>query len=123
MIGIDIVAIGRIEKNIQTHGKDFLKKFLSEDEIRLVQTPYGYKASGVAGFWAAKEACSKALGVGISDKLRFFDMCLSKSLQNAPLIKLQEDKMSFFNIDSISLSISHDGGFAIAVVIIKIREN
>ncbi|PAF54237.1 holo-ACP synthase [Helicobacter sp. 13S00482-2] len=121
MIGIDIVAISRIEKNITKYGEVFLKKFLSQEEILLATNSLGYKITTIAGFWAAKEACSKALGVGISEQLGFLDMELSKNNKNAPFITLKKDKMSFFNIDSISLSITHDGGFAIAAVMVNLK--
>ncbi|PAF45094.1 holo-ACP synthase [Helicobacter sp. 11S02596-1] len=121
MIGIDIASIARIEKNLARYGDIFLKKFLSDEEIKLLATPSGWKASSVAGFWAAKEACAKALGVGISEELRFFDMHLSKSPKNAPIMRLEQNKMQAFRIKSIHLSISHDGGFAIAVVSLEKR--
>lgn len=75
--------------------------------------------SRVAGFWAAKEACSKALGVGISHKLSFLDMRISKNEKNAPLLSLSPQKKCEFNVGEIALSISHDGGFALAAVMIR----
>lgn len=119
MIGIDIVSIKRIEANLKKYDRIFLSKFLSNDEIVLTQTSRGYKSPSIAGFWAAKEACSKAIGVGIGNELRFHDIKLSKTQKNAPLIHLSLDKMQAFNIKTINLSISHDDGFAIAVVIIE----
>ncbi|PAF50442.1 holo-ACP synthase [Helicobacter sp. 13S00477-4] len=119
MIGIDIVSIERIEKNIQKYQEGFLNKFLCIDEINLVKTQKGFKISTIAGFWSAKEACSKALGVGICNELRFFDIQISKNFKNAPLLTLRKDKMQAFNISSIYTSISHDSGFAIAVVMIQ----
>ncbi|PAF47072.1 holo-ACP synthase [Helicobacter sp. 12S02634-8] len=119
MIGIDIVSICRIQANLERYKESFLQRFLRPEEIALITTPKGYKASSVAGFWAAKEACAKALGVGISEELRFFDICLSKTPRNAPLISLCPQKMQFFNIQSIDVSITHDGGFALAAVIIE----
>lgn len=121
MIGIDIVAIKRIEENLAKYGEVFLKKFLSPKEILLTKTSSGYKASTIAGFWAAKEACSKALKVGISKELGFFDIELSKNERNAPFVELNKSKMIFFNIDFMDLSITHDGGFAIAAVIVRFK--
>lgn len=121
MIGIDIVAIKRIEENLTKYGEVFLKKFLSPKEILLTKTSSGYKASTIAGFWAAKEACSKALKVGISKELGFFDIELSKNERNAPFVELNKSKMIFFNIDFMDLSITHDGGFAIAAVIVRFK--
>lgn len=73
--------------------------------------------SRVAGFWAAKEACSKALGVGIGQNLGFLDMRISRNQRSAPLLKLSIEKEREFGVGEIALSISHDGGFAIAVVV------
>ncbi|MDH5465300.1 MAG: 4'-phosphopantetheinyl transferase superfamily protein, partial [Thiovulaceae bacterium] len=47
MIGIDLVAISRIEKMMERFGNKALERFLSSDEIALVQKP-----SRAAGFWA-----------------------------------------------------------------------
>lgn len=57
MIGIDIVKIDRISRLKARHGELFLKRFLSDSEIALAKND-----ATLAGFWAAKEAASKALG-------------------------------------------------------------
>lgn len=119
MIGIDIISIARMQKCIERFGIAALERFLCEKEIALcMNTNETINISRVAGFWAAKEACSKALGVGIGSKLSFLDMRISKNSTNAPNIHLTPEKTSNFNIKNIALSISHDGGFAIAVVVI-----
>ena len=64
MIGIDIVNIHRFEKFLTR--KNALQKYLSEDEIRLIKSP-----STAAGFFAAKEAISKALKSGIGRECSF----------------------------------------------------
>ena len=111
MIGIDIVVISRIEKMINRFGNKALKKFLSKKEILLVKSP-----STAAGFWAAKEAASKAIGTGIGSQCNFKDIKISKTKSNAPKLKYKKILREKFNIKSSSLSITHDGGFAIAVV-------
>jgi holo-[acyl-carrier protein] synthase len=111
MIGIDIVVISRIEKMIEKFENKALRRFLSEKEIKLVKSP-----STAAGFWAAKEAASKAIGTGIGKKCSFFDIKITKSKQNAPKIKYKKRLRKKYNIKNSSLSITHDGGFAIAVV-------
>ncbi len=122
MIGIDIVSIARIRTFIERFGENALRRFLSKDEMALclLDTHYAgvdsVNISRVAGFWAAKEACAKALGVGIGRELGFLDIYISKTAKNAPNIKLDDKKMATFMIKEISLSISHDGGFAIAAV-------
>ncbi|WP_278916971.1 holo-ACP synthase [Helicobacter pullorum] len=111
-IGIDLVAIARFESFIQKFGEKGLLKFLNPQEITFIKT-----AQNAAGFWAAKEACSKALKCGISKELSFHDILISKSPKGAPLLTLKDEKMLYFNVSYLSLSISHDSGFAIAAVV------
>ncbi len=111
MIGIDITVISRIEKMIERFGNKALKKFLSKKEIALVKTPASY-----AGLWAAKEAAAKAIGTGIGKECGFMDIKISKSKSGQPRLKYKKNIRKNFNISTSSLSITHDGGFAIAVV-------
>jgi len=113
LIGIDIVSIERIKKFIDKFGEKALKKFLSEDEIKIAK-----KIETIAGFWASKEAISKALKCGIGNELNFLDIKIYKDSKNAPYFELSNRVKEKFNIKDSSLSISHDAGFAIAVVII-----
>lgn len=117
MIGVDMIVISRIEKMLDKFGEKALKKFLSEDEISLVK-----KSTTAAGFWAAKEAASKALGTGIGKECGFNDIILSKTSKGAPQIEFSQKVVKSFNIKDSSLSITHDGGFAIAVVAIEIEK-
>lgn len=114
-IGVDIVQIARIERLLAKHKEAFLKRFLRKSEIGLLESK-GFASESVAGFFASKEACSKALGVGISQNLTFKDMILSYSSTKAPQIALSKRAKKFFGNKAFSLSISHDGGVAIAVV-------
>ncbi|MEA3522702.1 MAG: holo-ACP synthase, partial [Campylobacterota bacterium] len=109
MIGIDLIKIERMQKMIERFGDKALKRFLSDKEILHVKSP-----KNAAGFWAAKEACSKALGVGIGKDCTFHDMSISKSTRGAPLLSLSQRLMENFHIQDISLSITHDGDYAIA---------
>jgi holo-[acyl-carrier protein] synthase len=113
MIGIDIVSIQRIEKLMEKFPQKALERFLNEEEIQLVKSP-----QTAAGFWAAKEATSKALGCGIGKTCGFHDIIISKTKKNAPKIKLAKKLKKKFNIKKISVSITHDGGFAVAAVIL-----
>jgi holo-[acyl-carrier protein] synthase len=115
-IGTDIIQIDRIEKSLDKFGDKFLKRYLCDSEISLIKSP-----QSAAGFWAAKEAISKALGCGIGKELSFHDITISKSPKGAPYFQINNQKN--FDIDSSSLSISHDGGFAIAVVAISTKDN
>lgn len=113
-VGCDIVAISRIEKIYQRYDKAFLDKILNPSEQALIKS-----SANLAGFWAAKEAASKALGVGISLECTFLDIKISKDDKNAPKLDFSQKILKNFNIQSASLSISHDLGFAMAVVVVS----
>ena len=99
---------------MERFGEKGLRRFLSEDEIVLVNS---YKTA--AGFWAAKEAFSKALGTGIGAECSFFDIKIYKSEKGAPLFALSKSIIERFKIIDASLSITHDGKYAISVVSIE----
>lgn len=114
MIGIDLIKTDRMKRLMERFGDKSLQKFLSDNEIQLVKN---YKTA--AGFWAVKEACSKALGVGIGSECSFYDMSISKSSKGAPLLHLSEKIIHKFQITDTSVSITHDGDYAIAVVALE----
>ena len=116
MIGIDITVISRIEKLINKWGEKSLKRFLSSKEIAL-----GKSTSTYAGFWAAKEAASKAIGTGIGKSCTFHDIKIKKLKSGQPVLKYKKKIRKKYNIKSTSLSITHDGGFAIAVVVNSLK--
>jgi len=114
MIGVDLIKTSRMNRLMERFGEKALLRFLSSDEIKLVKN---YKTA--SGFWAAKEACSKALGVGIGAECNFHDITIYKTEKGAPVLKLSSKLLNNFNITDTSLSITHDGDYAIAVVAIE----
>ena len=114
MIGIDLIKTSRMDRLMERFGDKALQKFLCENEITLVKN---HKTA--AGFWAVKEACSKALGVGIGSECGFHDIEITKTQKGAPQIKLSDKIMKQFDINDTSVSITHDGEYAIAVVAIE----
>ncbi len=116
MIGVDLVKTDRMKNLIDKFGNKALQRFLSSDEMDLVKN---HKTA--AGFWAAKEACSKALGCGIGSECGFLDISISKTTKGAPIITLSDRVVKNFNIKNSSLSITHDGDYAIAVVAIEVN--
>ena len=111
MIGIDIIKISRMKKLMDRYGDKILEKFLSKSEIELVKN---HKTA--SGFWAVKEATSKALGVGIGKECGFHDITITKTQNGAPIISLSEHIINNYCITDTSVSITHDGEYAIAVV-------
>jgi len=118
MIGIDLIKIERMERMLERFGEKALSRFLNTNEISLVQNP-----KTAAGFWAAKEACSKALGTGIGSECAFHDITISKSSKGAPQLSLSDKIVLDFQITNTSLSITHDGDYAVAVVALEQRSS
>ena len=112
MIGIDITSIDRIKKMYEKFGIKAYEKFLNPKEIELIKKP-----ETAAGFWAAKEAASKAIGTGIGASCGFHDIKISKGKLGNPKIKYKKKVRKKFGIKKSHLSITHDAGFAIAVVV------
>ncbi|KFN40208.1 MAG: 4'-phosphopantetheinyl transferase [Sulfuricurvum sp. MLSB] len=114
MIGIDLIKTDRMKRFVERFGDRAIKRVLSENDIHLYKNYQNF-----AGLWAAKEACAKALGCGIGAECGFHDIILSKSPKGAPLIDLSSHVKTTFGIGHLSVSITHDGDYAIAVVALE----
>ncbi len=113
MIGIDIVSIPRFERFVARYGDRGLSKFLSSSEMGLIKSP-----KNAAGFWAIKEAISKALKCGISREFTFFDAEIYKSEKGAPCVSLGKSVKERFGVSGCEVSLTHDGGFVVAVALL-----
>ncbi|UTJ06246.1 holo-ACP synthase [Arcobacter roscoffensis] len=111
MIGIDVASVDRIKRMHEKFGRKAYERFLDDEEIALIKRP-----ESAAGFWAAKEAASKALGTGIGKECGFHDIKIKKSKLGAPKIKYKKEIRKKYKIKKSYLSITHDQGLAIAVV-------
>jgi holo-[acyl-carrier protein] synthase len=72
-IGSDIIDIRRIERTIETYGERFLNRVFTDIERAKSDRRAGRVASYAKRF-AAKEACAKALGTGLSQGVFWRDM-------------------------------------------------
>ncbi len=72
-IGSDLIDIRRIEKSMERHGGRFVARIFTEIERSRAEGRIQSAASYAKRF-AAKEACAKALGSGISEGVFWRDM-------------------------------------------------
>ncbi len=123
--GIDLIEIERIEKALNRHGERFLKKIFSKTELdRLVkfkdrQVSPRLIAAEVAARFAAKEACSKALGTGIGP-VSWREMEVLNEPSGKPILRLTGKAAQiagFLGFTSWSVSLTHSRGMAAAVVV------
>ncbi|MFM8927147.1 MAG: holo-ACP synthase [Rhodoluna sp.] len=109
-VGVDLVDVARFESKLnQTSG--LTERLFTSEEI-------GSKGESLAGYWAAKEALIKALGnpTGLS----FQDVQVVKDDLGKPRLEVSgatEIRAAELRISAWHLSISHDAGMAVAVVI------
>ena len=116
MIGIDIIKTVRMKHLMERFPQKGLQKFLCDEEIALVKS---YRTA--AGFWATKEAFSKAIGTGIGAECSFKDIKIYKTDKGAPKLALSKSLVEKFNILNVTLSITHDGEYAISVVQVELN--
>ncbi|MFZ7131918.1 MAG: holo-ACP synthase [Eubacteriales bacterium] len=112
--GIDIIEIHRIKSIIDKHPR-FLDKYFTDGERQYFETKKYYWES-VAGYFAAKEATSKALGTGIKD-IEFKDIEICKNAFNRPSVIFHNKGKEFIrrhHIDDVFVSISHCKEYAVA---------
>lgn len=115
MIGCDVVDVFRIEKILLKNKTRFLNKIFTKEELQYLNL----KPESIAGYYAAKEAASKALGCGICDVCTFYDIIICKDSKNKPSIVFSNKVNNKFMIKKAHLSISHDAGVAMAVVFLE----
>lgn len=99
-IGTDIVKISRIEKSIKK--ESFKNMVFSVNEISYCKT-----AESFAGLFAAKEAYFKAAGTGIN-----------KRLNEIEILHNEKGRPYINGLPCSDVSISHDGEYAAATVIL-----
>lgn len=124
-IGNDIINITRIERSIEKHGDRFINRLFTEIEQNK-SDKRKLRAASYAKRFAAKEACSKALGTGISNSVYWRDMGVVNLPGGKPTMKLTNGaakRLAELTPDGyeahIHLTITDDGPLAQAFVIIE----
>lgn len=122
-IGVDIAAVERFQHFLDT-GKTALieRLFTSAERSRCENRKDA--ASCLAARFAAKEAFLKALGTGLRDGLSWHDMEVSNDELGKPELQLSGKAAVVFeanNLARVLLSLSHDGGNAVAMVVLESR--
>lgn len=86
-IGNDIIDIRRIEKTIAKHGQRFIDRIYTDVEKRKSERR-AQRIPSYAKRFAAKEACSKALGTGLSNGVYWRDMGVVNLPSGKPTMQL-----------------------------------
>ncbi len=119
-IGVDIVRVSRIREAVQRWGDRFLERVFTEQERRYCfkrVNPY----PSLAARFAAKEAFIKAISTTEVLSLREIETVNDSS--GSPVLRLHGKAESVLGMIStnkgVHLSLSHNGDYAVAFVIIE----
>lgn len=124
-IGNDIVDIRRIESTLERFGDRFTMRVFTEVE-RMKSDRRRMRAASYAKRFAAKEACSKALGTGFRKGVFWRDLGVVNELSGRPTMRLTggaAEHLKRLTPDGhapvVHLTITDDHPYAQAVVIIS----
>jgi holo-[acyl-carrier protein] synthase len=118
-VGTDLVSVDTVRESIRVHAERYLERVYTQREVDDCQTPQGIDAERLAGRFAAKEATLKVLrpreeGIpwNTIEVLRNPSGWVELELTGQAAALASEA-----GVTELSLSLSHEGGFATAVVI------
>jgi holo-[acyl-carrier protein] synthase len=112
-LGVDIIKVDRIRRTIDRFGERFFRRVLTAGEQRYVRG----RPVTMAGRWAAKEAVSKVLGLGVRG-IGWTEIEIERLPTGAPSVRLHgraARRSEQLGMGRIAVSISHEGDYAVAV--------
>ena len=124
-IGIDLVKINRIENVIQKWGNKFVRRVFTPGEAEICDR----KASPFSAFalrFAAKEAFSKALGLGMKNGIKWRDIEVFNDAGGKPGLMLHGTSSEICRrkgVTGIHLSLSDEGEYGTAMVALETSAN
>jgi holo-[acyl-carrier protein] synthase len=121
-IGVDLVQVARIERVLERYGDRFLERVYTPREIAYCRGK-AWAASALAMRFAAKEAFSKALGVGLrKDGIRWREVEVIPNPMGKPEIFVSGRAAALCETEGIAnmhLSLTDEDHRALAVVILE----
>ncbi|MCI0474969.1 MAG: holo-ACP synthase [Anaerolineales bacterium] len=116
--GIDLIEVKRVEETIARYGDRFLTRVFTANELQYCRG----RAHQLAARFAAKEAVSKALGVGIQhrDGVSWREIEIVSDARGKPAVRLTGKaarRAAQSNLKNFAISLSHTRAHAIALVV------
>ena len=112
-LGIDIIKVERIRASLARFGERFSRRVLTDAERRYVRD----RPETFAGRWAAKEAVSKVLGLGVRG-IGWRDIEVVRLPTGQPSVLLHgraAARAEQLGMGRIALSITHESDYAVAI--------
>jgi len=120
-MGTDLVYIPRIAQMLERWGERFIHRIFCEEEI-VYCFRHRNPAYALAARFAAKEACSKALGTGMGEGVAWRQMCVGKETSGRPVLYLSGAagrRAAVLRASAWHLSLAHEHEYAHAIVILE----
>jgi len=120
-IGIDTVQLERIARVHAEYGEKFLARILTDAEREYVAR-WADPVPRIAGRFAAKEACMKALGTGWGGGVRWRDIEVLRGPAGAPVANLSgraAERLAELGASRVHVTITHSEDHAMAMIIIE----
>ena len=120
-IGIDLIDVDRIHAVLGKFPDRFRLRVLTEHEQRYC----GNKVERIAGRWAAKEAISKVLGLGVRG-VGWREIEILPNRAGAPQVYLHRRaarRAEALDLEEVTVSISHERRMAVAVAVAHRRHD
>jgi len=120
-LGIDSIQLARVARVYAAYPERFLARILTDAE-REYALRYADPVPRIAGRFAAKEACMKALGTGWGFGVRWRDLEVGRLASGKPVMRLHGragDLMRRMGASEAHVTITHTDEHAMAVVILE----
>jgi holo-[acyl-carrier protein] synthase len=114
-LGIDIIKVERIRASLERFGTRFTHRVLTPSEQRYVRD----RPETMAGRWAAKEAVSKVLGLGVRG-IGWRDIEIERLPTGQPAVRLHgraQARAEQLGMGRIAVTISHEADYAVAMAV------
>lgn len=124
-IGTDICDIRRIEATLARRGERFAEKVLGPDELQVFRARRARsEARGLrylATRFSAKEAFSKAIGLGLHLPMRMSDCQILNQPSGKPVLKLGGPLAEWFSERALSgqVTLSDESDYAVSFVVVE----
>jgi holo-[acyl-carrier protein] synthase len=118
-VGVDLAAVADVQRSLERQGDSYLSRLFTEHEVASSQGATGPAADSLAARFAAKEAVLKVLRPA-DGQPEWRDIEVHRHSSGACDIVLHRgaaDLAEAQGIDGMSLSMSHEAGMAVAVVV------
>jgi len=120
-IGLDIVETGQLRRLLTEQGDRFEQRVFTEGERRECNGRAD-REQALAARFAAKEACLKALGTGVSQGITFLQVEIVEREGGVPAVHLTgpaAERAHDRGVRHMHVSLSHQAGMAAAAVILE----